>query len=41
MEIDHIRCQGKCFLHCKRGHLAKHCKSRSVNAIAQEMEADR
>ena len=35
MEIDHIRPQKRCFL-CKRvGHMAKHCKTRSVNAVEQ------
>ena len=34
MKIDHIRPQ-RCFL-CKRvGHMAKHCKTRSVNAVKQ------
>ena len=34
MEIDHIRPHRKCFLYHKGRHLAMHCKSRSVNAIA-------
>ena len=37
-EIDHIRPQEKCFWYHKGGHLAKHCKSRSVSAIAQVKE---
>ena len=37
-EIDHIRPQRKCFLYHKGGHLAKYCKSRSVNVIAQVKE---
>ena len=40
MEIDHIRPQRKCFLCHKGGHLAKHCKSRSVNAMAQVKEPE-
>ena len=40
MEIEYIRPQRKCFLCCKGGHLAKHCKSRSVNAIAQVKEPE-
>ena len=35
MEIDHIRPQKKCFLCKKMGHLAKHCRLRSVNAVQQ------
>ena len=40
MEIDHIRPQRKCFLCSKGGHFTKHCKSRSVNAIAQVKEPE-
>ena len=40
MEMNHIRPQRKCFLCHKVGHLAKHCKSRSVNAKAQVREAE-
>ena len=32
MEIEHIRPYRKCFLYWKGSHLAKHCKSRLVNA---------
>ena len=40
MEIDHIRPQRKCFLCHKGRHLAKHCKSRSVNAKAEVREQE-
>ena len=35
MEVDHIRPQKKCFLCSKTGHLAKHCRSRIINAVEQ------
>ena len=38
--MDHIRPQRKCFLCHKGGHLAKHFKSRSVNAITQVKEPE-
>ena len=34
MEVDHIRPQ-KVFLCSKTGHLAKHCRSRIINAVEQ------
>ena len=40
IEIDHIRPQRKCFLWHKGGHLAKHCRSRSIDAIAQVKELE-
>ena len=41
MDIDHIRPQRKCFLCCNGVDIcAKHCKSRSVNAIAQVREPE-
>ena len=40
MEIYHTRPQKKCFL-CKNvGHLAKHCRSRSVNVVKQMQNAE-
>ena len=35
MEVDHTRPQKKCFLCSKTGHLAKHCRSRIINAVEQ------
>ena len=35
MEVDHIRPQKKCFLCSKTGHLARHCRSRIINAVEQ------
>ena len=35
MEIDHITPQKKMFFMSQWGHLAKHCRSKSVNAIVQ------
>ena len=35
MEIDHIRPRKRCFLCIRVGHMAKHCKTRSVNAVEQ------
>ena len=40
MEIDHIRPLRKCFSYHKGGHLARQCKSGSVNAIAQVKEPE-
>ena len=40
MEINHIRTWRKIFLCCKGGHLAKHCKSTSVDTIAQVRKSD-
>ena len=40
MEIDYIRPQRKGFLCHKGGHLVKHCKYRSVNAVAQVRESE-
>ena len=34
-EVDHIRPQKKCFLCSKTGHLAKHCRSKIINAVEQ------
>ena len=36
MDLDHIRPQRKCFLCCQGGH----CKTTSVNAIAQVKELE-
>ena len=35
LEVDHIGPQKKCFLCSKTGHLAKHCRSRIINAVEQ------
>ena len=35
METDHINAQKKCFFCHNSGHLTRHSKSRSVNAIAK------
>ena len=35
MEIYHTRPQKKCFLCKKAGHIAKHCRLRSVNVVEQ------